>query len=73
MSGRGLGSAYLWTLNKNKRKATILWEEFEMNVAYIKALEAYGKEVCAWCPQVFCEDVDKLELCYNNFEEKAIE
>jgi len=46
---------------------------YEFNREYVEWLTAlldYEKNVCAYCPRKFCEDVDDLKECYNRYEEK---
>ena len=66
---RGTGSPYLWAYRKVEKKAFVYIER--LAIEEMKALAAYEKGVCGYCPQVYC-DVDKTIECYTNFEEKAV-
>lgn len=64
MSGRGLGSAYLWNLKRGQERLEKALEAADMDL--MKALGQYNKDVCAYCRQVYCEPEKELE-CYRNF------
>ena len=70
MGKRGYGSPYLWAWRKAEQERDTLIEQETIDL--LKNIAKYEKQVCAYCPQVFCE-VEKTELCYKNFIEKEIE
>lgn len=65
MSGKGIGSAYLWNLKRNLEKFK------ERDYLEQAILVKYESEVCEHCPRGMCEEVEDLELCYKTFTERS--